>query len=969
MVLKNIKNKKSLESKTTHTFLSYLGTFTTFTLGITSSVYSLQTDYFAKYALEKKEEYRKSFPLIDSLSNLMGVSSITTFVGNRHNSSEDIVLFNYKSIDNILFISTSSGGALSCKDFTLSNVKDHAFFSKNLALGNGGAITCEGGCTITNNKGVLVFLCNTAIKNNRIEEESKPKGGAIACRKDCTISYNQGTLYLINNYSTYWGGAIYTLRQCNIQNNASPILFFNNTAINHTLNSGGGAIDSEHTTISNNTRPIYFKNNHSSNGGAVKANSTFTIKNNYGSIIFNNNSGSSPALDYGSGGAVYGTIMSIDNNPGIIVFNNNRCDRDGGAICIKSLTIKNSGPVYFTNNQGTWGGAIMLRKNSTCLLFAEQGDIVFQNNKIFQTTFGRYNAIHCTPNSNLQLGASKGRKTVFFDPIEHQYLTTNPLIFNPNPNHQGMVLFSSAYIPEDFNYLSNFISCSKNSAELRNGVLSIEDRAGWEFYKFTQKGGVLKLGHAASIATSSNADTPSTSVGSEIIINNLAINLPLVLEKGTAPNLWIRPTQSAAPFTEDNNARITLSGPLTLLNKENRDPYDSLNLSEPLQNIRLLSLSDVNARHINTDNFYPESLNATEHYGYQGIWSPYWIETVTATNSASIDTANTLYRTLYANWTPTGYKANPEYQGDLAATPLWQSFHTIFSLLRSYDMTDDHYIERGFLTTQGTAEGLFVHQNSTTQASGFRIDSTGYSLQASTQTVLHRKISLGFSQFFSNTKEIGSKNTVSAHTIVSSLYLELPWLKETFATSAALAYSYGNHHLHSLHPSHQERAEGRCYSHALAAALGCSLPWQQRSHLLLSPFIQAIAIRSNQTAFEEIGDNPRKFISRKPLYNLTLPLGIQGKWHTKFHLSTEWALEVSYQPVLYQQNPEVGVTLLASGGSWDILGLNYARNALGYKLRNQTILFPHVVFSLDYQGSVSPSTSTHHLQARTILGF
>ncbi|CRI35839.1 Probable outer membrane protein pmp16 [Chlamydia pneumoniae] len=951
-------------SKTPPKFLFYLGNFTACMFGMTPAVYSLQTDSLEKFALERDEEFRTSFPLLDSLSTLTGFSPITTFVGNRHNSSQDIVLSNYKSIDNILLLWTSAGGAVSCNNFLLSNVEDHAFFSKNLAIGTGGAIACQGACTITKNRGPLIFFSNRGLNNASTGGETR--GGAIACNGDFTISQNQGTFYFVNNSVNNWGGALSTNGHCRIQSNRAPLLFFNNTAP-----SGGGALRSENTTISDNTRPIYFKNNCGNNGGAIQTSVTVAIKNNSGSVIFNNNTALSGSINSGngSGGAIYTTNLSIDDNPGTILFNNNYCIRDGGAICTQFLTIKNSGHVYFTNNQGNWGGALMLLQDSTCLLFAEQGNIAFQNNEVFLTTFGRYNAIHCTPNSNLQLGANKGYTTAFFDPIEHQHPTTNPLIFNPNANHQGTILFSSAYIPEASDYENNFISSSKNTSELRNGVLSIEDRAGWQFYKFTQKGGILKLGHAASIATTANSETPSTSVGSQVIINNLAINLPSILAKGKAPTLWIRPLQSSAPFTEDNNPTITLSGPLTLLNEENRDPYDSIDLSEPLQNIHLLSLSDVTARHINTDNFHPESLNATEHYGYQGIWSPYWVETITTTNNASIETANTLYRALYANWTPLGYKVNPEYQGDLATTPLWQSFHTMFSLLRSYNRTGDSDIERPFLEIQGIADGLFVHQNSIPGAPGFRIQSTGYSLQASSETSLHQKISLGFAQFFTRTKEIGSSNNVSAHNTVSSLYVELPWFQEAFATSTVLAYGYGDHHLHSLHPSHQEQAEGTCYSHTLAAAIGCSFPWQQKSYLHLSPFVQAIAIRSHQTAFEEIGDNPRKFVSQKPFYNLTLPLGIQGKWQSKFHVPTEWTLELSYEPVLYQQNPQIGVTLLASGGSWDILGHNYVRNALGYKVHNQTALFRSLDLFLDYQGSVSSSTSTHHLQAGSTLKF
>ncbi|SPN73592.1 Polymorphic membrane protein F,chlamydial polymorphic outer membrane protein repeat,Autotransporter beta-domain [Chlamydia serpentis] len=958
-----MKFRKSLASTTDNKLLSYLGISFTFILIIYSSVYSIQTDYFTDYGIEK--EFTKSFPLLDKLIDLTGTNPITTFHGNRHDNTQDITLSNYKSINSIFEFFVSKGGAFSCKEFTLANIEDYAFLSNNQAQGQGGAIYAEVGCKIINNKGLIIVIGNSGLNN--ANTGATPFGGAIACAGDCVISSNHGTMYFLKNWANNGGGAIYTQGQCKIQENNAPILFANNI----TLDGGGGAITSTDTVISNNIYPIYFKDNYAKIGGAISTSSGVTISNNYNAVVFNNNKAFSALTTpgNGSGGAIYTTTFSINDNPGTVAFDNNYCSRDGGAICTQFVTIKNSGPVHFTNNQGNWGGAIMLRQDSNCLLFADYGDIVFQNNTTFLGALGTYNSIHCTPNSNVQIGARKGYKVAFYDPIEHSHLTTNPLIFNPNPSHQGTVLFSSAYVPENSQDRNNFINTSKNTIELRNGILSIEDRAGWECYKFTQTGGTLKLGSRTSISTNINADTPQTSVGSAIIINNLAIDLPSIIETGKAPVLWIRPITSSPPYTEDNNPTITLSGPLNLLNNDNRDPYDSLNLSEPLQNVHLLSLSDVAARHINTDNFYPETLNATKHYGYQGIWSPYWLETITITNGNSLATTNTLHRDLYASWTPLGYKVNPEYQGDLATTPLWQSFHTVFAILRSYDTSANSFKQNTFLETQGRAEGLFVHQNSTPNTSGFRIDSTGYSLHASTQTALHQKVSLSFAQLFSNTKEIGSKNRVAAHTVVSSLYVQFPWLRETLATSGVLAYSYGNHHLHSLHPTHQEHAEGRCYSHTLAAALACSLPWQKSSYFYISPFLQIIAIRSNQTAFHEIGDNPRNFTSQKPLYNLTAPLGIQGQWQSKFHIPTDWTLEVSYQPTLYQQNPRIGVTLLASQGSWSTLGPNPTRNALGYAIHSQTHLFPHMMLSLDYRGSISSSTMTHYLQAGSILSF
>ncbi|ETR80362.1 outer membrane protein 5, partial [Chlamydia pneumoniae B21] len=215
-------------SKTPPKFLFYLGNFTACMFGMTPAVYSVQTNSLEKSALERDEEFRTSFPLLDSLSTLTGFSPITTFVGNRHNSPQDIVLSNYKSIDNILLLWTSAGGALSCNNFLLSNVEDHAFFSKNLAIGTGGAIACQGACTITKNKGPLIFFSNRGLNNASTGGETR--GGAIACNGDFMISQNQGTFYFVNNSVNNWGGALSTNGHCRIQSNTGPLLFFNNTA-------------------------------------------------------------------------------------------------------------------------------------------------------------------------------------------------------------------------------------------------------------------------------------------------------------------------------------------------------------------------------------------------------------------------------------------------------------------------------------------------------------------------------------------------------------------------------------------------------------------------------------------------------------------------------------------------------------------------------------------------------------------
>ncbi|WP_100934647.1 polymorphic outer membrane protein middle domain-containing protein [Candidatus Chlamydia corallus] len=946
------------------TFLSgilILGTTIT-TFGITP---------LSDYLGSQVEEIKICFPLLEDLTNFSPNSLITTLLGNTKDITQDFTFNNYTSIESY----PNTKGALSCKSLSITNTKARILFLNRFSINNGGAVFTAGSFNLSDNHGLIIFLRNQSLSNdnNRVTDT---QGGAIFCSSKCTISRNQGTQYFVNNMAKKSGGAI-VASQITINDNTGPMIFCNNTAayattytipdttINVTPITVGGAIFADTTFIENNSKPIYFLSNQSGLGGAIRTTGSCSIKKNQGPIVFNNNVAldrqTSP--DRCSGGAIFCSEFLIENNPGTVSFDNNVCARNGGAIYTQFMTIKNSGPVYFTNNQGTWGGAVCIHQAGNCTLFAEQGDIIFHNNRTFSTNDSkrRHNAINCANDTTVSFGANQDRSIIFYDPILQKHNVSSIQTVNPEPNHLGTILFSSAYVSNTSISREDFISIFKNNIGLYHGTLALEDRAEWKVYKFDQFGGTLRLGSGAIFSTTSKENN---SIGSEININNLAINLPSVLKKESAPMLWVRPISTVAPYSEDNNPVINLSGPLTLLTEENLDPYDSTDLSQPLKEVPLLYLLDVTDRHINTDNFHPESLNTVQHYGYQGIWSPYWIETVTISDNSSEQTTNTVHRQLYADWTPIGYKVNPENKGDIALTTLWQSFHSLFAILRN-----QNYQSEVSSTASGEAIGLFVHQNSNSNAIGFRMDATGYSLEAASNTSNHR-FAVNFTQFFSNIKESGSRNKVASHTTALALQLDTPWMHEKFSTSSCLAYSYSNHHLRAFRNYGKIETEGKCYGTTLGAAFSCSLPLQWRSQPLhFIPFMQAIAVRSNQTAFEETGDKPRKFATNKPLYNLTVPLGIQSSWQSKFHLPTHWNLELAYQPVLYQQNPEVNVSLASSGSTWPISEMTLARSGISFKCKNHTFIFPNFSVFLDYQGSVSSSTSTHYLQAGTTIKF
>lgn len=718
--------------------------------------------------------------------------------------------------------------------------------------------------------------------------------------------------------------------------------------------------------ILGNSSPIYFVKNKSRKGGALACSANISIENNSENVIFHQNMAIGSSEN--QGGAIYCNNFTIQNNPGTIVFNDNFASRDGGSLCTTNFTIRNSGPVYFTNNTANWGGAFMLRQNSVCSLFAELGDIIFNNNTSYATLWtGKRNAIHCTPGVSLSLGASAGRTLAFYDPIEHGHTTSTPLVFNPESYHQGTVLFSGATVPKDLIGKENFYTESNNTSELRNGVLAIERSAWLGVFKLSQTGGTLRLGGGGTLSNNTNAAT-----GSTITITNLALNLPSILSTGVAPKIWIYPASSTqnsvTTYTENTNTSITLSGPLSLLDDDNQSPYDSADLAESLKKVPLLYLSDVTAKRINTDAFIPEGLNAGTHYGYQGLWSPYWEETKTTTDNSSDLTANTLHRHLYADWTAIGYVPNPEYAAYIVPATLWQTFYTLQAGLQTFDnfQTPSHYL----FQTRGNALGLFVHQNPKGKIPGFRMDSIGYSLGPSTKTAHNHKVSLSFAKFHSNVKEKNSQNKSASHITFAALELKMPWFHEWIHTSTSLAYSYGSHHISSIFPTRKESAEGKTFSHSLGASASLYLPIQAvTKRFSATPFIKILGVRSFLSSFTETGSKPRKFLTDQPLCNVTVPLGVQSSWRTQFHLPCEWHFEIAYEPMVYQNTPDISTTLIVSGGTWTTEGPTIARNSFVFKGSSLTSIFPNVHIFLNYQGSVSSSTSLHYLQAGSQVTF
>lgn len=856
--------------------------------------------------------------------------------------------------------SNNFGGAIYCNNIEIVNNPYGFYVGNNTSCKDGGAICAAGTCSITNNNNFW-FIQNLAARLN-LSNVSQNLGGAIKA-VTCIISNNYGSGFFVNNISENNGGVIHSTTT-SITNNTKDITFINNST---RAQAGGAIFASTSIAISENKGALTFTRNRGGDGSACFAGNTCSLTNNSGPITFAHNFAFSKGSSK-NGGAIKADNIFLENNTSPIIFKDNQSAENAGACYFASLTIRNNGPVSFLRNRACWGGALLNYTGGTFILSADNGDITFNENYSFNvnnTTPPYRNCCHWTQGLNVTLGARAGYNIKFYDPIEHKYLTNTAVRFNPESYHLGTILFSGATVDKNYTHEQNFFSYLQNTYELHNGVLAVEDNAKISCYQLLQRGGTLRLGQSGAITTGPKA-SPANTVGSNIELNNIAINLPSIFKANAQPpKIWVYPssttTSNVTTYTEDNNPTITLSGPLSVTNEDNASPYDSTDLSLALKRVPLLYLLDNSTSKINITNLDVNALNSTPHYGYQGLWTPYWIETITTADSSSDLTANTRHKILYADWTPVGYIPDPERQGDIVASALWQSLLTTSANLRSLSSDKTNSI----FSASGHGLGLFIHQRGSKNLHGFHSHATGYTANTAATSVTNHKISLGFSQSFSRLKESQTQNTISSHDYFAGAKFDAPFFHEKLATFLSLAYAYTSHKL-----TNAKASSALFHSHTLGSQLSVALsPQNVTRSLQTTPFATLQAIHSSNEAFTEEGTYARKFATLDPLVNLSMLLGVRSSWENSHHVPTLWELELAYVPTLYRQKPKISTTLLSSLGTWNTFAAPVAYNALYARIKNTAQIFNYMNISIQYSGEVSSSTQSHFLQAGGQLQF
>ncbi|CAG9046478.1 putative outer membrane protein pmp15 [Chlamydia abortus] len=892
--------------------------------------------------------------------------------GLLHDNQMDIDITGQKYFYiNYQYFSTD-GGAVTAKDLSISKNTGPVIFRGNTCHNNGGAVASTN-CNITENKQRCCFINNATIILPESTSSSQT-GGAIQCTQ-LTISNNQGPCEFLSNVGALRGGAIFS-NDVQITNNHKSIILNNNRCLVNTSR-GGGIYSTRTCSITSNRAPITFINNQSGFGGGIFSEDC-DISYNSEIIVFLNNSSLSHVFNSGEnfgGGAIYSNTCNITNNPKGVIFQNNVSRRNGGAIHANSLTIQDNGPILFLKNVSPWGAGIqsysVTGRYPKFYLSADHGNIVFKGN--VSITSNKRNAIHSTSGLNLQIGARQGYSVKFYDPIEHEHITSSPLVFNPEDYHLGTVLFSGADVSPNEANESNYHSLLRNTYNIAHGVVAVEDKADLGIYKISQEEGILRLGNGAVIRTLKKyvASSSPTSVDSRLDLTKLALNLPSILTQGAnAPKIWIYPDSSTrngkTTYSEDNNPTIILSGPLLLLDNDNQDPYDSLDLSSGITRAPLLYLCDNNTKKIDTTQLDIQAMNKTQHYGYQGIWSPYWEEYTTEANNTSPETANTSHRYLYTDWTPTGYIPNPLYRGDLVANALWQSAYNVTTGLHTLEHFSHKVPNREI---SGGGLGAYVLQKTRNSQQGFQLFSKGYSTKVAGSTETQHNFALSFAQFYSEIRESKFKNKVSSNCYFAGAQVQLPLFDADILTSTSLGYVYSHSRVKTNNPTLKTTSEGHFHGHTIGSEICCMLPEGGVSYLQFRPFIKALGIHAIQESFKETGDHIRSFETQYPLINVTLPIGISCHAQHEANLKTDWEFQVAYTPTIYRHKPRILTTRWISKGSWITSGTPVDYHAGSIAINNTTSFFNKMSLSINYRGDFSKSTLCNFLNITSELQF
>ena len=229
--------------------------------------------------------------------------------------------------------------------------RNHATSQSNDTDCYGGALYCQGGCTLVIHNST--FSNNAAVREQVLQVLDKNieanAGGAIAIvgRAKADISESKFS----SNEAGGDGGAIHTLKSTV---NIDKCEFNNNMADRY-----GGAIHAQGSTISvmNITVSEFSNNKADNNGGAVYASNKYSVNINRSRFVNN-------TAEYG--GAIQTRKGTLNISLGI--FSNNKADKEGGAIYDTESTVNINQSEFGNNTAMMDGGAVYGRRNTITII-------------------------------------------------------------------------------------------------------------------------------------------------------------------------------------------------------------------------------------------------------------------------------------------------------------------------------------------------------------------------------------------------------------------------------------------------------------------------------------------------------------------------------------------------------------------------------------------------------------------------
>lgn len=750
-------------------------------------------------------------------------------------------------------------------------------------------------------------------------------------------------------------------------NNQNQDLYFSDSTLqvsNRYTSAKGSAITARSCTIENMSAPIFFKNNFAGiDGGAIYTTTACTIADNAQFIYFDRNIGQT------NGGAIYAqNQLTFKNNSNPIYFIGNF----HSAIRALNLLIQNCKDILFFNNEG--GALLFDADSSVCNISADNGDIIFYMNQKRNSDQKYFrNSIAFDTTGNLSLGAKKHHSIRLYDPIlfKKATLTDQITIFNESDDHQGSIIFSAQYIPQQRSTLEDRLSYV-GSCTLKNGVVSLVDGAGLSATTLSQDRGVLCLGKEALVTTKHYEGSAAIS-GTQLSISKLALDITaLIKSEARPPRIWIYPqsttTANVTSYQDDVNPTITLSGDLLFLGKEGEDPYDLIDLSKPLEQVALLCLWDNATPKITFDTLNLDGVNTQQHYGYQGKWSLAWMDQPAfIQDTSSAIGVNPTRRILYGSWTPTGvYIPDPKYNSPLIANAIWESVYALIPGMRFNCCPGDS-------TISGQLLGMVHVQNDNNNLPGYHMRAKAYWVEAAHVGLCNRKLSFHIGQAFSHVKEKHTKHKLASKNYSATLKMTSPMCREIINIATCLGYSFGSHISKCTYVD-GKNAIGDFESHAIGASARFFKPFILGSYVEVSPFVETRCFHAFLSSFVEntaVKTDVRRFNFNHPFWDFTTPIGVHvlPQKEDSCYPHPSWSCSVAYQPTWYRKKPALKITKVVSKGSWISSGTDVSKHAISLNITSELRPLPFLRTTCSYEGTFSTTTVCNYMTLKGALSF